>query len=92
VLRKAIQDCKDKDLLMDFWDNLSPEEVNIMGFEWDMNIAMEVEREDAFEEGVEKVARNALAEGLSVETTQKIAGLDLEAIRSLQEELNSGSN
>ena len=93
---KAMQDCKDKGLLMDFWNNLSPEEVNMMGFVWDENIAIEVEREECYEEGQEtereRIARNALAEGASVEFVQKITGLDLEAIKRLQEDLNNGDN
>ena len=35
------------------------------------------------EEGREEIARNALAEGLSFETVQKITGLDLETIKNL---------
>jgi hypothetical protein len=100
ALRKAMQDCKDKNLLVDFWDNLSPEEVNMLGFEWDMNIALEVEREESYEKGRiegreegrederEEIARNALAEGASVEFVQKITGLDLETIKNLQEDQN----
>ena len=97
AIRKAIEDCIDKNLLMDFLNKLSPEEVNMLGFEWDMNIAMEVEREEGFEKGLEEgreegreesreqIARNALAEGFSMETVQKITGLDMETIRKLQE-------
>jgi len=92
ALRKAIQDCKDRSLLVDFWENLSPEDINMLGSDWDMNLAMEAEREDGILKGIKKTARNALAEGLSIETIQKITGLDLEAIKRLQEELNSGSN
>ena len=85
ALRKAIQDCKDRNLLMDFWNNLSPEEVNRMGFEWDMDTVIEIEREDAQETEREKIAMKALVEGLSIETIQKITGLDDETIRRLQE-------
>jgi predicted transposase YdaD len=73
---------------MDFWDKLSPEEITMLGKEWDWNIAMEVEREESYdkglEDGIEKAARNALAEGFSVETVQKITGLDAETIKKLQ--------
>ena len=99
AMRKAMQDCKDKGLLVDFWDNLSPEEINMLGFEWDMNIAMEVEREEAFKEGIEKgreegiekgretereeLARNMLRKGFSCEQTAELSGLDIERVREL---------
>ena len=79
-IRKAIRDCRDKNLLVEYWDNLTMEEMTMLGSEWDMNIALEVEREETREE----VARNALAEGLSIEIVQKITGLDLETIKNLQ--------
>ena len=89
AIRKAIQDCKDKGLLLDFWDKLTPEEINMLGSEWDLNIALEVEREEGLEEGrvegLETAARNALGEGASIEFVKKITGLDDEAISRLQE-------
>ena len=50
AVKKAIQDCKDKSLLPDFWNTLKPEEVNMIGTEWDMATALEVEREEGREE------------------------------------------
>jgi len=64
----------------------------MMGFIWDENIAMEVEREEAQEIERERIAMKALAKGIPLDVIHDITGLDLEAIRSLQEELNSGSN
>jgi hypothetical protein len=88
ALRKAIQDCRDKNLLVDYWDNLTKEEVAMLGMEWDMGIAMEVEREEAREEGLkeglETAARNALAEGFSIKAVQRITGLDLKTIKNLR--------
>jgi len=92
ALRKAMQDCKDKGLLVDFWNNLSPEEVNMLGVEWDMDTVIEIEREDAQETEREKIAKNALAEGTSIEFVQKITGLDLDTIKKLQEDLNTYGN
>ena len=40
-------------------------------------------REEGVEEGREEIARNALMEGLSTETIQKITGLDIETIRHI---------
>ena len=56
--------------------------------EWSTEEAREVWREEGWEEGWEKgreeTARNALAEGASVEFVNKITGLDIETIKSLQ--------
>ena len=46
AIRKAIQDCKDRDLLVDFWEELRPEEISMLGTEWDLSTALEVEREE----------------------------------------------
>jgi predicted transposase/invertase (TIGR01784 family) len=79
---------------------LSPEELNMWGDEWDLNIALEVEREEGYEKGREEgketereeIARNALAKGASIDFVKEITGLDDEAIRKLQEDVNSGGN
>ena len=54
AVKKAIQDCKDKSLLAGFWEKLTPEEVNMLGHEWDMTTALEVVREEGYEKGLEK--------------------------------------
>ena len=51
AIKKAIQDCKDKSLLADFWDTLKPEEVNMLVDEWNITTALEVEREEGYEKG-----------------------------------------
>jgi hypothetical protein len=45
---------------------------------------MERSLERGLERGLENVARNALAEGATIEFVQKITGLDIEAIMNLQ--------
>jgi len=45
-------------------------------------------REEGLVEGREEIARNALAEGLSVEFVQKITGLDMDTIKNLQASKN----
>jgi predicted transposase/invertase (TIGR01784 family) len=68
--------------------------------EWKLEDALVVEREEGREEGMEEgmekgreegreeraleVARNALTAGLPVEIIQKITGLGIETIKSLQ--------
>ena len=61
-----------------------------IGDAFDDGVEIGVERgiEKGVERGVEKgrheVARNALAEGFSLETIRKITGLDVETIKALQ--------
>jgi len=52
AIRLAIQDCKSADLLRDFWENMSQEELNMLVNEWDMETALEVREEEGFERGV----------------------------------------
>ena len=55
--------------------------------EWNWDTAFEVTREEAFEdgreEGCKEIAMNALAEGYSIESVQKITGLSFEEIEKL---------
>ena len=52
AIRLAIQDCKNADLLREFWENMSQEEINMLANEWDMETALEVREEEGFERGV----------------------------------------
>ncbi|MCL2599775.1 MAG: hypothetical protein FWD88_01140, partial [Treponema sp.] len=84
----------------EYWENLSQEDMNMLVAEWDMETALEVREEEGFERGIERgreegfgrgiergmenMARNALAEGASVEFVHRITGLDLETIAGLR--------
>jgi len=48
--------------------------------EWNWDDARQV----WYEEGKEEIARNALAEGASIEFVQKITGLDIETLKGLR--------
>jgi len=85
AVKKAIQDCKDKSLLAGFLDTLTPEEVNMLVAEWDMNTALEVEREEGYEKGLEKAAQNMLKDGFSYEQTAKLSMLDIERVKELSQ-------
>ena len=60
--------------------------------EWDLDAVLTLRREEGREEGIakgwqggkEETARNALAEGASLEFVSKITGLDIETIARLQ--------
>jgi len=81
AVKKAIQDCKDKNLLAGFWKNLTPEEVNMLGTEWDFNTALEVEREEGFEKGLEKGLEEGLEKGREEVLGLLSRGYTLEAIK-----------
>ena len=60
--------------------------------EWNIEDAQKVWYEDGMEKGMEKgreeAARNALAQGASLDFVQKITGLDIQTITGFQ--MNSG--
>ena len=58
--------------------------MNMLLTEWNMDDALAVRYEEGWEDGREEIARNALAEGASIEFINKITGLDTETIMSLQ--------
>jgi predicted transposase YdaD len=65
--------------------------MNMLMTEWNWDEALAVRyedgREDGIEESREEIARNALAEGSSLEFIKKITGLDMETIKRLASEL-----
>jgi predicted transposase YdaD len=50
--------------------------------EWNTEKAKEVWFEEGMEKGMEKVARNALAKGIPVDTIHEITGIDINTIRN----------
>jgi predicted transposase YdaD len=88
AMKKAVIYCRDHDILKEFLEKNSSEVMNMLLTEWNFDDAKQV----WFEEGMEKgrvseqkeIARNALAEGASIEFVQKITGLDMDTIKSLQ--------
>jgi len=93
AIRQAIRDCKEAGLLAEFWEKMSQEDVNMLANDWNFETALEVEREEGFEKGIEMgmgrgieaVAANALAKGLSFELIREITGLDAETIAGLSQ-------
>jgi predicted transposase YdaD len=84
AIAKAIEYCKRNDILTEFWQSLTQEEMNMLATEWNMEDALEVRFEEGLETGREILAQNALQEGLSIALVQKISGLSLERIQELQ--------
>jgi len=62
--------------------------LDLMRKELELEAAKKAWREEAFEDGLikgrEEVARNALAEGVSIELIKKISGFDEEALKHIQ--------
>jgi len=83
----AINYCIANNILKEFLEAHASEVLNMLLTEWNQDEALEVAREEAREEGREEgvlyTARNALAQGIPTETVQKITGLSIETIESL---------
>jgi predicted transposase YdaD len=84
AMQAAIKHCTEHDILKEFLEKHSTEVSNMLITEWNTEEAKEVWYEEGMEEGLEKTARNALVEGASVEFVQKITGLDVKTIKTIQ--------
>jgi hypothetical protein len=82
----AIKYCIDNNKLRDFLETHGSEVHNMLTTEYNEEEHMEVVREEAWEESMTTVARNALAEGSTPEFVQKITGLDMAVIEGLTNE------
>jgi len=88
AIRKAVKYCLDHDILKEFLEKNALEVMTLfLTTEWNLDDAKQVWYEEGMEKGLEKgkeeTARNALAQGLSIEIVQKITGLDMETIKKL---------
>jgi len=61
AMRKAVGDCKARGYLMDYWKNMSEEDMNVFEGDWDQDLALEVSREEGWEDGREERDRHLLA-------------------------------
>ena len=96
AIRKAVKYCRDHDILKEFLEANAKEVMALLLTEWNWDDALAVRYEEGMEDGLEKgmekgreegreeTARNALAQGLSIDIVQKITGLDMETIKNLQ--------
>jgi len=95
AIKEALKYCVENDILKEYLEKHETEVINMLYTEWDWDTALEVAREEAFEDGEDKgreegskeekltIARNLLAEGSTPEFVQKITGLSLEEIAKL---------
>jgi hypothetical protein len=86
-VKEAIKYCIDNNILKEYLEKRKGDVMSLLYYEYDHDLALEVTRKEAreqgLEEGLEQAARNALAEGASIEFVQKITGFDIEAIKAL---------
>jgi predicted transposase YdaD len=83
-IKNAIKYCREHDILKEFFERNATEVMNMLMTEWNIEDAKKVWYEEGMERGMEEAARNALAQGASIEFIQKITGLDIETIMKLQ--------
>ena len=92
AIKKAIKYCQKHDILKEFLEQHAAEVLSMLMTEWNMDDALAVRFEEGIEEGMEKgheaatvaIAKNALESGSSLDFVQKITGLDMDAIKSIQ--------
>jgi len=89
AIKKAVIYCRDHDILKEFLEKNATEVLNMLMTEWNWDDALAYRYEEGRGEGLEKVARNALAQGASLDFIQKITGLDIQTITGFQ--MNSGN-
>ena len=87
AMKKAIKYCREHDILKEFLEKHSTEVFNMLLTEWNTDDALAVRFDEGKEEGREEIARNALAEGATIEFVTKITGLEMDAIRDIQARL-----
>jgi len=84
AVEKTVQYCKKHDILKELIEKHAKEIMSMLTTEWNWDTAKRVWQDDAREEEREEIARNALEEGVSDETIQKITGLSLDEIGRLK--------
>ena len=74
AIRNAVQDCKAKGYLMDYWEKMTEEDMSVFEDEWDQDIALEVRWEEGIEEGMAEKERQLLAlidQGYTIEDLKR---------------------
>jgi predicted transposase YdaD len=82
--KKAVKYCMDNNVLKQFLGTHSSEVFNMVLTEWNLEEAKVAWHEEGREETQGKIARNALAKGLSLDIIHDITGLDIQAIQNIQ--------
>jgi hypothetical protein len=87
AVKKAVMYCLDHGIMRGYLETHATEVINMLTAEWNWEDAKQVwqeeAREEGREEGLERVARNALAEGVPIAVIEKITGLSYEVIEKI---------
>ena len=87
AIKEALKYCVEHDILKEYLEKHETDVINMLYTEWNWDTALEVAREEAFEEGEEKasikIARNLLVRGSTSEFVSEITGLSLDEIAKL---------
>jgi predicted transposase/invertase (TIGR01784 family) len=84
-IRRAIKYCREHNVLREFLEENGTEVINMLMTEWNWDDALAVRYEEGREERQDEIARNLLVEGVSIDIIEKTTGLDIDAIKKLQE-------
>jgi hypothetical protein len=75
--------CKEHGILKDFFEKLSPEEVNMLAAEWNMEDALRVREEEGIQQGKLDTARNLKSFGIAFDQIACATGLSRNEIAQL---------
>jgi len=90
-VRNAINYCIKKNILKEYLEAHGAEVYNMLLTEWNQDEAIEVAREEGWEDGLEEgmekekltIAKNLISKGSTLEFVHEITGLSLEKIKEL---------
>ena len=85
----AIDHCINLNVLSEFLQKNYTEVAKMLSWEYDQEAEYRIIRQEAKEEGIHEVAKNALQNGLSMEFTAQITGLSLNTIKSVRQKIAS---
>lgn len=85
AIAQAVQDCLDEGIMMEFMREHGSEAVNMLYTQWNWDDAMEVEREEAYEDGVEAGKIAGIAEGRNLGALDRSRQDILELLEDLGE-------
>jgi hypothetical protein len=85
AIRRAVADSMDAGYMKAFWERITEEDIAMLWDEWDINLALEVCKEESFEEGLQTGLERGVQTGKRERDAELIAlinkGYSLEQIR-----------
>jgi len=87
AVKKAVEYCVENDILKDFLGKNGAKVANMLMEElyWDDRQALRLD--EGKMDSKRAIAQNALMEGLPIDVVQRITGLDMETVKSIQKKL-----